>query len=1231
MYAQGSSDDDMLPMSFVSASTGLGGTSSQHSVWFGDINNDSFLDIASAGYMGVRVWTGNGAGVWTPASTNLPTTTYDGGICLGDINSDGNLDIAASNYNFGMAGIGVWLGNGAGSWTSASNGLPNTNWFAGIFLGDVNNDDNLDIVVGHEGNGIKVFTGNGEGIWTEGASTNLPNTGEYYGIWMDDVNNDNNLDIVAAGKDGLHVWLGDGAGVWTEASNGPLSFINQWNSVTLGDINLDGNLDIVAAMDGGAHGIRAYLGDGTSNWTEVSNGLPTTGLYYSVIVADLAGDKYPDILAAGYWTNGGIRLWKGNGGSSWIEESSGLPTTGKFIGVDAGDIDNDGYLDIVGVGENVDVQVWRRDEVTPPLTATVIEANGGENWEIGAQKYIKWTASGGTSPLTIRIEYSIEGVIGQYTMIIDSEPNDGSFLWTVPTPPLLPSLDCYIRVNVTDANTQTNWDKSDSAFGIYTPDTTPPIILNLQPLNQSTVYNNKPIVGASYSDPFGINASGVILEVDTMNVTSSATITENDVTYIPDPALSDGIHDIYLEVRDDTINQNLATASWWFIVDTPPTIQVFEPGGSPDQKYTQGDIIPVAWFASDANPLPANPINITVVIPPFLSVTIATNEPNDGIYNWDTSTVPCPATYGMNISVYDSIGQTSFNFSKYGFFIFCPGDSPPIITAWEPGGTIGQTYTQGDIITVKWTASDDIPLPPNPINITYGNLSGWTTIATSESNDQIYGWDTSTIPCPGAYWMNLSVYDSIGQEAYDLSNYSFDINCPDTTPPIINNLQPANESTFSDNMPIIAASYNDASGIDTNSVILRLDAIDVTSSATVTSTDVTYTPAALPDGVRNVYLEVNDNSPAQNKAAKTWWFTVDTTPPTVTNLHPVNESSISDNLPVISADYNDVSGVNLSSVVLKVDSVDITAFALISTSDVTYTPVVPLPDGVHNIYLKVSDNSAPENTGAKIWWFTVDTKPPTITDLQPANSSTINSNTPVIGASYNDTSIDIGSVILKIDNINVTAYASMNESAITYTPAGPLLDGIHSVYLYVGDSSTPGNTATETWSFTIDTTPPTIYHEPVSIGTAGNDITITAEVTDDGGMDSVSLYYRSTENGPFNHVSMTKTSPDTYTGTIPGSAVTAEGVQYYIEANDALNNTGRRPKTDWEESPYTIEVSGFPWILAILGLITIILIALTIIILLKQGKKKNSEKEIIEEEEATEEEDTEVEKEETTE
>ena len=473
--SSGSSDQGNAVDGWTSASNGLSvPPASQHSVWFGDINNDRKLDIATAGYEGVKVWRGDGAGNWVLNSTNLPTSSYDGGICLGDIDNDGNLDLAAANYDFGLAGVSVWRGNGAGVWTSASTGLPTTRGHTGIFLGHADHDNNLDLAVSSDSfdssnlGGVQVFRGNGAGQWTP-FSGNLPTSGKYYAVWMGDVNNDGNNDLAAVGK-GLHVWLGNGAGIWTESSNG-LPSGDQWNSVTLGDINLDGNLDLVSAMDMGGHGIKAWLGDGRGNWSSVSTGLPTTGLFYGVILADLVGDKYPDILA-GHYGGGGIKIFRGIGGNSWADDSAGMPT-GKVIGVAAGDINGDGYMDIGAVGEQFGVRVLKNSETSPPLAATVKGPNGGERWEIFTQHYINWTAAGGALPLTISIAYSVAGILGPYSAIAAGETNDGSFLWTVPNSP---SAICYVRVNVTDSASRQNWDKSNGSFMIFLADPNPPTI-----------------------------------------------------------------------------------------------------------------------------------------------------------------------------------------------------------------------------------------------------------------------------------------------------------------------------------------------------------------------------------------------------------------------------------------------------------------------------------------------------------------------------------------------------------------------------------------------------------------------------------------------------------------------------------------------------------------------------------------------------------------------------------
>ena len=113
-------------------------------------------------------------------------------------------------------------------------------------------------------------------------------------------------------------------------------------------------------------------------------------------------------------------------------------------------------------------------------------------------------------------------------------------------------------------------------------------------------------------------------------------------------------------------------------------------------------------------------------------------------------------------------------------------DLAPTIEVWDPGGTAGQAYTQQIPVEIRWTAADDYPLPSSSINISYGSAPTWTTIATDEQNDGTFIWDTSSVPCPGTYWMNLSVRDANLQTTYGESNYSFDIRCPSAPGPPLN-------------------------------------------------------------------------------------------------------------------------------------------------------------------------------------------------------------------------------------------------------------------------------------------------------------------------------------------------------------------------------------------------------------------------------------------------------------
>jgi subtilisin len=98
---------------------------------------------------------------------------------------------------------------------------------------------------------------------------------------------------------------------------------------------------------------------------------------------------------------------------------------------------------------------------------------------------------------------------------------------------------------------------------------------------------------------------------------------------------------------------------------------------------------------------------------------------------------------------------------------------------------------------------------------------------------------------------------------------------PDTAPPTITSLTPANGAIVYTANPTISAKVTDPSGI--GSFSMTIDANSV--APTLNGDTISYTPIALADGSHNVYLSVSDAK--GNIATQTWSFTVNTQPRTM--------------------------------------------------------------------------------------------------------------------------------------------------------------------------------------------------------------------------------------------------------------------------------------------------------------------------------------------------------------
>jgi hypothetical protein len=250
------------------------------------------------------------------------------------------------------------------SWALSSTGLPATNNYYGVTFADVDNDGDLDLLATATNGGLKAYLNNGAGCWT--AVAQPPGTTAGSDLRAGDIDNDGYLDAITGSPDntnGVHLFKGNGTGRFTEITSGSgVPTTGTWRGIDIADVNKDGKLDF-ATTNGysGDLGIRIYTGDGTGKFMNNSSGLPTSGNRYSAaVLADFNGDGNLDLAAGG---EGGARCFLGNGGAggamSWTDSSTGLPTN-TFVGVNATDADKDGLMDIVlGSYSNVGVRVFR--------------------------------------------------------------------------------------------------------------------------------------------------------------------------------------------------------------------------------------------------------------------------------------------------------------------------------------------------------------------------------------------------------------------------------------------------------------------------------------------------------------------------------------------------------------------------------------------------------------------------------------------------------------------------------------------------------------------------------------------------------------------------------------------------------------------------------------------------------------------------------------------------------
>jgi len=431
-----------------------------------DINLDGHPDILSIGdhgspYVntqehGIMVWFGNGAGSWTVYQNG--DFGY-GGIAIGDVNNDGFPDAGYgmhhnySSTDFGDSIMEVALGDGTGrNWTPWDDGIsigdPNSWGMFSTDFGDIDNDGDLDVgsISFGADDGVHIFRNHRNGTWTQ--SFGWLGGNSQMEFVFGDVNADGRADFCAAHQYGS-VYLGDGAGSFTLADgNLPPAGTTGRRGPALGDVDNDGDQDFAFCTSSGS--VQVWAWQGSSTWTNVSGSLPSSGPYEATQLCDMNLDGFMDVCAFGDST---VSVWLGNGAGVWTHAvtfyTPGSGTWSAFrVG---GDADHNGYPDIAlvsreGSGYNPvnHLHFYKETSVPDSLFIKAVYPLGAESFYAGSVAFIRWVCGvpvGQTA--TIKLELSINGTGGPWSMITAGTVNNGRYQWSIPSG--ISSNNCYIR------------------------------------------------------------------------------------------------------------------------------------------------------------------------------------------------------------------------------------------------------------------------------------------------------------------------------------------------------------------------------------------------------------------------------------------------------------------------------------------------------------------------------------------------------------------------------------------------------------------------------------------------------------------------------------------------------------------------------------------------------------------------------------------------------------------
>lgn len=331
-----------------------------------DINADGSNDVLVASSSKIS-WYGNtdGNGLWGVEQIiddNIEEYCY---VNVADLDGDGDIDLIATSHDYLGSNVLAWYENidGLGSFGDRQIISTEGDHFLTPKTSDIDNDGDLDILTSSISDNKICWYENTDGLGNFGAqqiiSAEINNPMDIYPV---DINNDGYQDV-------LSYSFNDSTLIWFENSDGLGNFDNSHlvfeNNVPIKrvfpkDIDGDSDIDLFIVLDNTIKWLENM--DGLGDFSEEHLIYTSEYSLSDLLSFDIDNDSDFDLV---YISHNGVMI-------SWFENTDGLGNfqnsqaidadyqdySSSFSGLSSGDIDNDGYQDLISLSSSHDKVSW---------------------------------------------------------------------------------------------------------------------------------------------------------------------------------------------------------------------------------------------------------------------------------------------------------------------------------------------------------------------------------------------------------------------------------------------------------------------------------------------------------------------------------------------------------------------------------------------------------------------------------------------------------------------------------------------------------------------------------------------------------------------------------------------------------------------------------------------------------------------------------------------------------